>query len=107
MYHRQVDERGNFKAGACAKYDSTMAEQTRRRHPFDQLKWGANGKSIYASCGVCGLRTCIMYNRSEAFVSDVEDDVNDVHVVQLAPGLVMMDTGCRAAVGGKSWHQSA
>ena len=47
-----------------------------------------------------------MYNRSEAFVSDVEDDVNDVHVVQLVPGLVMMDTGCRAAVGGKSWHQN-
>ena len=46
-----------------------------------------------------------MYNRSEAFVSDVEEDVNDVHIVQLAPGLVMMDTGCRAAVGRRSWHQ--
>ena len=107
MYDRQSDDRGNFKAGACAKYDSTkMLEQTRCRHPFDQLKWGANGKSIYASCGACGLKTCVMYNRSEAFVSDVEDDVNDVHVVQLAPGLVMMDTGCRAAVGGTSWHKN-
>ena len=78
MYDRQSDDRGNFKAGACAKYDSTkMLEQTRCRHPFHQLKWGANGKSIYASCGACGLKTCVMYNRSEAFVSDVEDDVNE------------------------------
>jgi hypothetical protein len=62
MYDRQVDERGNFKAGACARF------------------------------------------RTDAFVSDAEEDVKGVHVVQLAPGLVMMDTGCRAAVGGASWH---
>ena len=90
----------------CEIRFTKMTEQTRCRHPFDQLKWGANGKSIDGSCSACGLRTCVMDNRSEAFVPDVEEDVNDVHAVQLAPGLVMMDTGCRAAVGGKSWHQN-
>jgi hypothetical protein len=106
MYDRQVDERGIFKPGACAKFDATkMTEQSRCRHPFDQLKWGANGKSVYASCGACGLKTCVMYSRADAFVAEAEEDVKDVHVVHLTPGLVMMDTGCRAAVGGTSWHR--
>jgi cyanophycinase-like exopeptidase len=106
MYDRQVDEKGIFKPGACAKNDATkMTEQSRCRHPFDQLKWGANGKSVYASCGACGLKTCVMYSRADAFVAEAEEDVKDVHVVHLTPGLVMMDTGCRAAVGGTSWHR--
>ena len=47
MYNRQTDDRGNFKAGACAKYESAkMAEQMRCRHPFDELKWEANGKAF-------------------------------------------------------------
>ena len=32
-------------------------------------------------------------------------ETNDAHVVELTPGLVMIDTGCRAAVGGRSWHR--
>ncbi len=29
----------------------------------------------------------------------------EVHLVTLKAGLVMIDTGCRAAVGGKKYHQ--
>ena len=28
-----------------------------------------------------------------------------VHLVNLTPGVVMVDTGCRSACGGKRWHQ--
>ena len=92
--------RWNFKPGPCSKYDpSRMVEQVKCKQPFEELKWGANGKCMYATCEPCGLKTCIMYNRKEAYVSDAEEDPNEVHVVQLKPGLVMIDTGCRTAVG--------
>ena len=46
-----------------------------------------------------------MYNQKNAFVAAVEEDPSEVHVVHLKPGLVMIDTGCRVAVGGKEWHR--
>ena len=60
---------------------------------------------MYVSCMECGLKTCILYNKKDVFVSEAEEDMNNVHVVELTPGLVMIDTGCRAAVGGQAWHR--
>jgi hypothetical protein len=56
---------------------------------------------MYASCTRCDLRTCIQYKKNKTYT-----ETQDVHVVELAPGLVMIDTGCRAAVGGRSWHRA-
>ena len=69
------------------------------------MKWGGNSDSMYAGCTVCGLKTCIMYKKNRAFVTDAEAETNGVHLVELSPGLVMIDTGCRAAVGGRNGHQ--
>ena len=100
------DANGVFKPGPCAKYDAVkMQEQTRCEHPFESLKWGGNDTSMYAACASCGLKTCIMYKKNRAFVTDAEAETSGVHLVELSPGLVMIDTGCRAAVGGRKWHQ--
>ena len=61
---------------------------------------------MYAGCTICGLKTCIMYKKNRAFVTGVEVvEKHEVHLVTLKAGLVMIDTGCRAAVGGKKYHQ--
>ncbi len=105
MYDRQKDANGVFKPGPCAKYDATkMSEQSSCAHPLESLKWGADESSTYAGCTICGLKTCIKKNR--AFVTGVEVvEKHEVHLVTLKAGLVMIDTGCRAAVGGKKYHQ--
>jgi hypothetical protein len=107
MYDRQKDANGVFKPGPCAKYDATkMPEQSSCAHPLESLKWGANESSMYAGCTICGLKTCIMYKKNRAFVTGVEVvEKHEVHLVTLKAGLVMIDTGCRAAVGGKKYHQ--
>ena len=47
-----------------------------------------------------------MHKKSRAFVTRVEVvEKQDVHLVTLKAGLVMIDTGCRAAVGGNKYHQ--
>ena len=91
------------KPEPCAKHDATkMQDQTFCVHPLETLKWGGNESSMYASCGRCGLKTRIMYKKNRAFVTGVEVvEKHEVHLVTLKAGLVIIDTGCRAAVGGK------
>ena len=36
---------------------------------------------------------------------EAKSRISAVHAVQLNPGLAMVDTGCRRAVGGTRWHQ--
>jgi hypothetical protein len=62
---------------------------------------GRNDASMHASCTRCGLKTSTTHKKTEH--TDAVTELNRVHLVELAPGLVMMtDTGCRAAVGGGS-----
>ena len=58
-----------------------------------------------ASCMECGLKTCILYNKKDVFTTMAEDDVRSDQVVRADRGLVIFDTGCRASVGGKTWHR--
>ncbi len=105
-YERHRDVHGVFKPGPCAKLEAAkMQERTKCEHPFEDLKWGGSDTSMYASFTRCGWKTRVMYNKIEAFVTDAETELNNVHLVELAPGRVMIGTSCRAAVGGRKWHQ--
>ena len=91
-----------------------MTEQAKCKHPFDGLRWGANSKSMYATCGKCGVKSVVLYHKAKD--QDMPEDpeepdpvnkvhmVNEVHVVKVGAGMVMADTGCRKAVGGTAWH---
>ncbi len=59
---------------------------------------------MYASCTRYGLETCDA-QENRAFVNHAETELISVHLVELASSLVMIDTGGRAAVGGRKWHQ--
>ena len=54
--------RGVFTAGERTKYDANkIKEQSGCPRHSDDLKWGANGASIHASCGRCGARTVVQF----------------------------------------------
>ena len=102
---RRTRKGSSFKPGPSSKHDpAQIMEQAFCKHPYAYMKWGANDKSAYASCLECGLKTRILYNRRDVFISEAEDVANSVRMT-LTPGLVMIETGCRAAVDGKAWHQ--
>ena len=126
MYDKQV-ENGVFNAGPRCKYDiRKMTEQTKCKHAFEGLKWKGNAKSLYASCGKCGITSVVLYRKLDepetgAYASQSPAEpgactpksqgttttfmVNDVHVVILEPGTIMVDTGCKKSLGGKPWHK--
>ena len=114
-----------FQPGPRSKYDAArLTEQAKCGHPYEQLKWGANKSSVYASCTGCGVRTIILHHRvkkeetaaapeaggtpdNQSFMTmKVDEEVKSVHAVHLRPGLAMVDTGCRRAVGGHQWHKA-
>ena len=37
---------------------------------------------------------------------ETEEQPTELFVVQVPEGIAMIDTGCRAAVGGTSWHKA-
>lgn len=100
-----------------------MKEQTKCNHPFDELRWGGNRTSVYAWCKRCGLKSAILFHRvspteveseekpqdasgARVFVTtEIKKDTHSIHTVQLQPGLAVVDTGCRRAVGGTTWHR--
>ena len=112
-------ERGELKVSAMAKYNpQKVREQVQCQHPFETLLWGGNAHAAYARCGNCDLENCIYTNRpKKVFMTDQDqedtdsdddngvDDVSGVHLVVMEAGWAMVDTGCRAGVGGDTWHQ--
>ena len=44
---------------------------------------------------------------TEVYTTDaLVEELAEVCSVKLAPGLVMLDTGCRKACGGRRWHKA-
>ena len=37
--------------------------QVQCAHPFEDIMWGANASSVYASCKRCDLKACILYRK--------------------------------------------
>ena len=94
--------KGKIRPSACAP--TPTVEQARCPHPQDRLRWSANGDGHYASCRDCGLKHVIYFSeRHGAWVVNS----NESHEVFLstAPGMAIMDSGCRSAVAGEVWHQ--
>jgi len=109
MYQGQVEDKV-FNPGPRAKYDATrLKEQTACEHRFEDMRWGANSTSLYASCNACGLKSCIVYTKKEpkeAYMMEAKkEDAKEIFVVKLTPGVAILDTGCRAPVGGPTWHK--
>jgi len=112
MYQSQCDARGSFRAGERTKYDpDRLQEQAACPHRYEDLKWGGNGACVYASCGRCGAKTVVQFARrgDPAFMTTAAAEsggqANELFVVRVPEGTAMLDTGCRAAVGGTRWHR--
>ena len=132
LYEAQCVD-GKFRPGPRTKYDAkTLQEQVACEHSFECLRWGANSSTAYASCTSCGARTVIHHwverpekpqksasekpSKSQSSNNRRSPDAafmlnqpgsgqtTELFVVKVPKGMAMIDTGCRAAVGGARWH---
>ena len=107
LYEAQV-RKGRLMPSKCAP--APTEEQVKCSHPFERLRWSANGDGHYASCRDCGLRHVIYFSEKHGAMmvdnQETEDQpVNEVFFHQ-NPGLAIVDSGCRTAVAGRQWHES-
>ena len=94
--------------------DLPTAEQENCPHPFERLLWGANSNAQWASCRDCKLRKVLYYSAMHGANGSGPDyaghpggeDNGAYHSNILAPGHVILDTGCRTAVAGRNWHNN-
>ena len=93
--------------------DLPTAEQENCPHPFERLLWGANSNAQWANCRDCKLRKVLYYSAMHGAMAvdqpmpDIlEEDNGAYHSNILAPGHVILDTGCRTAVAGRKWHNN-
>ena len=78
MYQAQVDEKGNFAPGPRAKFDTgKLAQQAKCKHPFADLKWGANKKAMYATCTKCGAKSVVCWSKISKEPEDLEAESED------------------------------
>ena len=76
MYNKHIVE-AVFEPGPRAKYEATrMKEQMKCNHPNDELRWGANETTTFASCKTCGLKSVVLYHRVSG--DTAEQDENDM-----------------------------
>ena len=107
LYDRAVS-RGRLVPSGCAP--PATESQIHCRHPFDRLRWSANGDGHYASCRECQLKNVIYFSERHGALmveSKRAEDCKSNHTfVTMVPGFAIVDSGCRTAVAGVQWHQA-
>ena len=105
LYEGALDRKGRVKPSEASELPTP--EQDRCRHPWEKLRWGANGAAHWASCRECLLKKVLYYSMDHgALTADNElDDPMEVWMLEHAANKVILDSGCRTAVAGARWHQ--
>ena len=108
LYDKQV-QRGRLIPSSCAP--TATEAQTQCRHPFDSLRWSANGDGHYASCKDCGLRHVLYFSERHGALMASQGELKEEEKTQqvfmtMTPGYAIVDSGCRTAVAGQDWHES-
>ncbi|CAK9032730.1 Uncharacterized protein (Fragment) [Durusdinium trenchii] len=76
--------------------------------PYAVCQVSANGDGHYAASQDCGLKSVIYFSeRHGAWVSTCSEEAPAQREILLtnAPGIAIMDSGCRTAVAGQLWHE--
>ena len=92
LYDERVDRKGRLIPSAAAGVPDQ--EQRECPHPWNRLRWTANGQGHYARC-----RSCDLKNVLGSFMTIEQDYLPKGGVLAIA------DSGCRTAVGGRDWHE--
>ena len=111
-FRRQLYEATRNRKGKIVPSEASdlpNADQEQCSHPYERLLWGANLHAHWANCKDCKLRKVLYYSVMHgAMTSDqCSHALNQEHEAYqanvLAPGHVILDTGCRTAVAGRKW----
>ena len=108
LHDSALNRRGQLKPSQASEYPT--GEQEVCPHDFGDLRWGANASAHWAHCRRCRLKRVLYYSHDHgAMAANTEvspdHDVMSTMGPSLAPGEVIVDTGCRTAVAGCSWHK--
>ena len=98
LFENSLDKKGRVRPSEAADFPD--ASQERCEHPYEELRWGANGSAHWAHCRKCKLKRVLYYsNEHGAMVADEQGAL-----FADEPSQVILDTGCRTAVAGEKWH---
>ena len=103
LYENALDKKGRLKPSAAADFPVT-AEQENCTHPWEGIRWGANGSAHWGHCKQCHLKRVLYYsNEHGAMVAGRV--AQQVFMLDGGAVSVILDTGCRTAVAGSRWHR--
>ena len=102
--YKAQEKRGRLIVSRCAP--APTEEQLQCKHPFEKIRWSANGDGHYGTCRACGLKHVIYFSEKHGamMVGTGEDHATEV-LFQQHPGQGIVDSGCRTAVAGIQWHE--
>ena len=86
IYNKNLRADGSLKPSTKAKYSDNFAVGQLQRecaHFFKDLKWGANGNSIWAHCTECALKSVCSYSQGSREVYALTSVVRDERYKQL------------------------
>lgn len=105
LYEKSVT-RGRLVPSSCAP--PATESQLHCKHPFEKLRWSANGDGHYASCRDCQLKNVLYFSERHGALmvgcGRQEEDQRNHAFVTMVPGYAIVDSGCRTAVAGIQWH---
>ena len=105
LYEGALDRKGRVKPSEASELPTP--EQDRCRHPYERLRWGANGAAHWASCRDCHLKKVLYYSMDHGALTannELEDPM-ETWMLEHAAHKVILDSGCRTAVAGARWHK--
>ena len=105
LYDGALDRKGRVRPSEASELPTP--EQEKCPHPWQSLRWGANGAAHWASCKACKLKKVLYYSMDHGALTAetvLEEDPMDVWMLEHAAHKVILDSGCRAAVAGAKWH---
>ena len=102
LYIEQLDRHGNLKPSSCAPLP--RGRQLTCSHPFNDLKWGANGAAQYARCGLCNLPHVVYFDtnvKQALMVGQAESYQAAADAATAAAALAAADAAVAAAAAAR------
>ena len=106
LYENALTKKGYLKPSTASEFPN--GEQERCKHEYEDLKWGANAHAHWAHCRRCKLKRVLYYHDDHGALGAEDVTAHQTFSMgpALAPGEVIVDTGCRTAVAGCDWHHT-
>ena len=98
LYENSMDKRGKVQVSEASALPTRLQEAC--EHPWESLKYGANGQAHWATCAKCHLKKALYYSMEHGALMPAADE-EPVWLMEGGESSIILDTGCRTAVAGR------